>query len=268
MSTVNGVELFYRDTGGDGPGVLCLHGKWGRGETWMDMMSRLRDRYRIIAPDQRGHGLSGRPVARYAGEDFAKDAYELMERLGLGPAVVVGHSIGGRNAAYLAALYPQAVKALVILDAKATGPKEPSALPPDKVSPVDGFTADWPLPYAFYAEAVTDLGRRFPRATNVRYFLESLTETVEGYDFMFSRYAMSAIDAYYQGWHHILDQIKCPALLVRAGESWYLSEREAGEMKRHIKDCSYLEVVKSDHMVYADSPEEFYPPFERFIRGR
>jgi pimeloyl-ACP methyl ester carboxylesterase len=267
MIRVNGLDLFYRDTISNKQSILCLHGKWGRGETWTDLMFRYKDRYRIIAPDQRGHGLSDKPVARYAGEDFAEDAYQLIKQLQCGPAIVVGHSKGGRNAAYLAALYPQEVKALAILDESADGPDTLSDLPPDKVPSVDKLTADWPTPYPTYEEAIQDLSKRFSLKTNVRYFLESLVEKVEGYDFLFSRYAMSAIGAYSQGWHHILSQIQCPVLFVRAEDSWCLSKEEAEKMKKLIKDCTYFEVTNSDHMVYADNPDEFYPRFEQFLSG-
>ncbi len=81
MITINDIRLFCRDTVEGQPTLLCLHGKWGRGETWTDLISRLGNRYRIIAPDQRGHGLSDAPVARYAPDDFAKDTHELIEQL-------------------------------------------------------------------------------------------------------------------------------------------------------------------------------------------
>lgn len=265
IKKVNGVNIFYRDTFSDKPPMLCLHGKWGRGETWTDFMSRYGDKFRIIAPDQRGHGLSDKPIARYAGEDFATDLYELLKALNCVSATIVGHSIGGRNAAFLAAMYPQSVRSLIILDATADGPKDLSSLQPDKVSPIDTFTNDWPTPYGTYREAVNDLSKRFPRETNVRYFLDSLFETANGYDFLFSRQAMSAIDAYYQGWHHILKQIQCPTLLARAESSWYLPKEEATKMKNILQNCTYFEVTNSDHMVYVDNPEEFYPRLDEFI---
>jgi pimeloyl-ACP methyl ester carboxylesterase len=266
MIEVNGLHMLCRDTGSKKRTVLCLHGKWGRGETWVDFMFRYRDRYRIVAPDQRGHGLSDKPVARYAAEDFAADAYELIKRLGCGSVIAVGHSLGGRNAAYLAALHPKEVKALAILDQQAEGPESLSVLPPEKVPPDDKLTADWPTPYPTYEEAVRDLSQRFGRESNVRYFLDSLVETEGGYDFLFSPYAMSAIDVYRQQWYHILPQIQCPVLFVRAQDSWCLSEEEANKMRGLIKNCTYFEVGDSDHMVYADNPVEFYPQFEQFLR--
>lgn len=267
MIKVNGVNMFYRDTVFGDRSILCLHGKWGRGETWTDLMFRYKDRYRIIAPDQRGHGLSDKPVARYAAEDFAEDAYQLIKQLKCGPAIVIGHSRGGRNAAYLATLYPEEVKALAILDQQAEDPEKLSNLPPEKVTPFDKLTADWPTPYPTYDEALRDLRKRFNRETNVRYFLESLVETVEGYDFLFSRYAMAAIAEYTQRWYHILPQIECPVLFVRAEHSWCLSKEEAEKMRALIKNCTYFEVSNSDHMMYADNPDEFYPRFDQFLNA-
>ena len=62
-----------------------------------------------------------------------------------------------------------------------------------------------------------------------------------------------------------MPQIQCPVLLVRAAESWCLSQEEAQQMRELIEDCTYFEVSNSDHMVYADNPDEFYPQFGRFL---
>ena len=264
MIEVNGLNLFYRDTGSDNQPMLCLHGRWGRGETWSNLMLRYRDKYRIIAPDQRGHGLSDKPIARYAGQDLAEDVYRLIEQLGCGPTIVVGHSMGGRVAGHLTALYPQKVKALILLDEGTEGPDDLSDISPDQIAPIDKLTADWPTPYPTYEQALEHLDATF-RETGVRYFMESLVETVEGYDFLFSRYSMAAIDTYHQAWHHILPRIECPVLLARAVDSWCLSEQEAAKMRASIKDCTYFEITNSDHMVYVDNPDEFYPQFEQFL---
>jgi len=265
MAHVNGVDLFVRDTATDRPPMLCLHGRWGRGETWSDLVTRYRDRYRIIAPDQRGHGLSGRPEVRYAPEDMAEDAHELLRALGAAPAIVVGHSMGARNAGFLAALHPEAVRAVALLDCGAEGSGQIPDVPVEKVTGVDALTAEWPTPYPTSDEALRDLRQRFPRATNVRYFQDSLVETVEGYDFMFSRWAMSAIEAHRHGWLHLLPRIQCPALLVRGTVSWAFSKDEAERMRPLVKNCTYVEVTDSDHMVYVDNPQEFDPAFDAWL---
>jgi len=264
---VNGVDLLVRDTATDLPPMLCLHGRWGRGETWSGLVARYRDRYRIIAPDQRGHGLSAKPKARYAPEDMVEDAHQLLRALGAAPAIVVGHSMGARNAGMLAALHAEDVKAVAILDVGADGPEAIPDVPVERVSGVDALTADWPTPYLTYDEALRDLRQRFPRPTNVRYFQESLVETVAGYDFMFSRWAMSAIEAHLHGWLHLLPRIECPVLLVRGTVSWAFSKEQAERMRPLIRHLTYVEIRDSDHMVYVDNPQEFEPAFDAWLES-
>lgn len=265
ITKVNNLKLFYYDTYSENECILCLHGKWGRAETWMDFIYRYMNDFRIIAPDQRGHGLSDKPVTRYAPSDFAEDSYMLLKQLKTKPAIVVGHSMGGRNAAFLAALHPEVVKALVILDIGTSGSEFLSTLPPSEIVPIDELTVEWPTPYKSNSEAVAHLRNVFRYESNVKYFLESLYETIEGYDYMFSRYSMSAIANYLPDWTNILHLIKCPVLLVRAANSTDLTVQEAEIMRSLIKDCTYAEISKSDHMVYIDNPDEFYPVMDAFL---
>jgi len=48
---------------------------------------------------------------------------------------------------------------------------------------------------------------------------------------------------------------------------WCLSKEEGDKMRTLIQECTYFEVANSDHMVYADNADEFYPQFERFINA-
>jgi pimeloyl-ACP methyl ester carboxylesterase len=137
--------------------------------------------------------------------------------------------------------------------------------PPAEIQPFDDLTAEWPTPFPTHDAAVAFLKTQFRFPSNVRYFLDSLREEPDGYDFLFSRYAMAAINEYRQSWYHILDRIRCRVLFVRAAESWCLSREEAERMRSRIDNCTYFEVSGSDHMVYADNPDEFYPHFDRFL---
>lgn len=92
---VNKINLFSRDTKTDAQTILCLHGRWGRGETWSDFINYYGERYRILAPDQRGHGLSEKPVSKYTAEEMSKDMSALLDYLGIKSVILVGHSMGG-----------------------------------------------------------------------------------------------------------------------------------------------------------------------------
>jgi len=261
----NGLKFFCLDTGGDKPVILCLHGRWGRAETWARFMNRYQDRFRVIAPDQRGHGLSDKPLARYASEDLAADAYAIVKGLGCDQIIAIGHSMGARVATYLAAAHPELVRALAILDCTADGNAEVLSLSPEQVSPIDDLTKDWPTPYPTLADAHADFAKRFPLPSNVEYFKQSLHETAAGYDFLFSRRAMAALGHYNARWFDLLPRILCPTLLVRAADSWDLPKETAMKMRTLMRDVEYAEISGSDHMVYADNPAEFDPVMDRFL---
>jgi len=101
---------------GDGDPVLCIHGAGGHARWWEHVVPWWEGR-EVLAPDLRGHGESA-AAARYLVEDFADDCLAIVDAWGHGRVVLVGHSMGGRVAAWIAAHHPQRVRGLVLLDAR------------------------------------------------------------------------------------------------------------------------------------------------------
>ena len=262
---ISGLKLFYRDTETSGPLILCLHGRFGRGETWLDFISRYSDKYRIVAPDQRGHGLSDKPGGKYTSEEMAQDAAVLIEKLDCGPAIVVGHSMGGRVAGYLSALHKQHVSALVVLDQTAKGPAAPSTVPLEQLPAKDSFTEKWPLPFSSYTQAREYLLAVTQSEVRTSYYLDSLIEREDGYHMMFSQQATSAIFEYQQDWFHLLEEISQPVLLVRAKDSVELSMADCQRMLSLLPSAQMTEVSRPEHHVYLSDPTEFYACFDRFL---
>lgn len=102
----------------EGPPVICLHGFLDTGFAFAAVAESLSDRYRVIAPDHRGHGLSGHVGAGgyYHFPDYVLDLDGLYRHLGLERAALVGHSMGATVAGYFAGSFPERVSALVFLD--------------------------------------------------------------------------------------------------------------------------------------------------------
>jgi pimeloyl-ACP methyl ester carboxylesterase len=154
--------------------------------------------YRIITPDQRGHGLSGRLISKYTAEEMASDMIAPLRYLNIDSVILVGHSMGGHIAGYLAASFPEYARALAILDKSASGPTKPSGLPLDAIGKVDPITKEWPLPFPCLADAQECIRRDMNSDLSYQYFMNSLVETVEGYHMMFSSQAMAANIAHSQ----------------------------------------------------------------------
>jgi len=106
-----GVLLHVVDWGGSGPTLLLTHGITAQAHVWDPVAMALRDRFRVLSLDQRGHGDSSTPPAGYAATDFAADMAAVIDALADGPALAMGHSLGGRNSLALAALHPERIAA-------------------------------------------------------------------------------------------------------------------------------------------------------------
>ena len=104
--TVNGLRLHYLEWGRpDAPPVVCVHGYTSSAQAFNALARRLQDRYRIIAPDVRGHGESAwSPTGAYEYADQAGDLAAFVDRLELTRFTLIGTSMGGIIAmAYIAA---------------------------------------------------------------------------------------------------------------------------------------------------------------------
>jgi 3-oxoadipate enol-lactonase len=109
-------ELFLRDTGGNGPTVMLLHG-WMAGAdlNWCGAYGDLAAAgYRVLALDHRGHGRGLRVMNDFRLADCAGDAAAVLRQLNAAPALVVGYSMGGAIAQLMVRDHPETVAGLVL----------------------------------------------------------------------------------------------------------------------------------------------------------
>ena len=98
VTLANGIELDVVDTGPrDGEVLVFLHGFPESHRTWRHQIAHFSDRYRCIAPDQRGYRGSSKPaeVAAYTPDKLIGDVFQLADALGADKFTVVGHDWGG-----------------------------------------------------------------------------------------------------------------------------------------------------------------------------
>jgi len=109
-------ELFLRDTGGDRPVVMLLHGWVANADlNWFGAYDALAAAgYRVLAIDHRGHGRGLRPLTPFRMIDCAGDAAAALRLLDAAPAIVVGYSMGGAIAQLMARDHPDVVRGLVL----------------------------------------------------------------------------------------------------------------------------------------------------------
>src|SRR5437879_13494728 len=133
--SVKGLRLHLLDWGGEGrTPLLLLHGSTGHAHAWDTLSIALQPHFHVYALDQRGHGDSD-PAEVYNAIAAFDDISGVLEQLSITSLVLVGLSMGGRNAIYFTSKRPELVQKLVIVDigpeiskraaAAPAGPPEP-----------------------------------------------------------------------------------------------------------------------------------------------
>lgn len=262
---LQGTTIFFRDTEIGKKSILCLHGRWGRGETWTDFIARYSNKFRIIAPDQRGHGLSDKPDSKYSVEEMANDMVRLLEYLGIDKAIVIGHSMGGYIAGYIAASYPSYVSKLVILDKSAAGPNKPKKQETSNKEIYDPITKDWKMPFSTFQEAEEKIKSISESELSYRYFMSSLIEKIDGYHMMFSPLAMARNIADYTDWYDLLPNIQCKTLLLRSNGSGAVSQKDFEKMSNAISDCESYGIDTNEHNIHLASKKLLYKHMDNFL---
>lgn len=112
---VDSVALYYEEVGAGAP-VVLLHGLGSCGADWEPQLPGLVPGYRVLLVDLRGHGRSSKPDAPYSVPVMARDIARLLDSLELGPAHIVGLSMGGMVAFQLALDAPERVASLTLVN--------------------------------------------------------------------------------------------------------------------------------------------------------
>ena len=115
-----GADIFVR-WGGTGPVVVLIHGYAENSDSWAPLAADLMKDHTVVVPDLRGIGRSSKPADGYDKKTQAKDMRAVVTSLGYDKTFVVAHDIGNMVAYAYAAIYPEKVERLVVMDAPIPG---------------------------------------------------------------------------------------------------------------------------------------------------
>ncbi len=269
---VNGINIKYWDWGASGPSVAMLHPSGGYGRIWDRTARWLHPDFRIIAPDQRGHGDTDKPDSNYSGEDFTADLRGLVQALGLGKIIIVGHSLGGRVAMIYGGLYPDDVSHIVLVGGphyvslfEVPGARQTRAAPTVQVGALTKFAST--------AEAQAYLRRARPTWTDeaVQHaVLYNMNHQPDGsVEFKYDPQKVAL------GLSHIPDnltkyvrRITCPVLIARGPNSPQLPIERAREAASLFANCRIVDVEGSEYWIEAENPAALARVIREFIACR
>lgn len=237
--------------------VLMLHGALQQGHSWDFVSLALADRYRMLALDQRGHGDSDwAPDGDYSVEAQQGDLDEVVRALGLEGFVLMGHSMGGRNAYVWASRHPGILKGLVIVD---TGP-EMQRRGQDRIRQFRELPDELDS-YNEFADRVQEYTGR-TREQVLGALKYSIRERSDGkWTWKYDK-GLRSLGRDDSSWTpdklwECVKAIDCPTLLVRGANSDLFAEETMGRMREVIPDCSSVTIARAGHLVQGDNPVDF-----------
>lgn len=248
------------DYGGSGSPILLLHGLAGHGEEWAETAAWLRDGYRVVAMDMRGHGYSERRPADVSVHALVEDAVAAIDLI-RPPVVLVGQSLGGIIALLVAAERPDLVAALVMIEASPAGMAGSAAA--ELGHTVAEQLRSWPVPFSSGDEAVTYFGGPSLSATA---WVSGLEVRDDGLwprfdvDVMERMLREVAAEPLWDSWERIR-----PPVLVVAGDPLLRSgdlERMGAGQPRAV----FVKFAGAKHDVHLDQPQAWRQALSAFLK--
>ena len=224
---VNGFDMHYWEWPGSKPNLVCLHPSGHYGRIWERVAQQLAPQFDVLAPDQRGHGDSGRPPSGNSAADYAADVEALAAGRDLGRVVVVGHSLGARAAMVHAAEHSERVSHVILVGGPHYSTLEAGA-DVDHWRGSSDTMRQRPRQIASAATAAELLRASYPRFTeaDVQHAVRFNTQPAAGGGLEW-KYEPTWVA---NGLMHALDdltgyaaRIRCPVLILRAKGSWELT---------------------------------------------
>jgi pimeloyl-ACP methyl ester carboxylesterase len=258
---VEGVRLHLLDWGGDGPPILCVHATGYLAALWHPIAVELKSQACVLAVDLPGHGDS-EPAPDYRWDHLAEYVAGALRVLGVGPALLVGHSVGGATSAICAARYPELVRAMVLADPVVL--PEPFYHRPEAAESSDFYgvrsrRSFWPSREAMREslQSKTAYARWQPEMFDL-YVQEGVRETDDGVTLKCSPETEVEVyrqTLYYNLWPEIA-HADVPAIVLRGLSKEGLASVTAPELAGWLPQAEDRPLAGASHLVPMECPEE------------
>jgi pimeloyl-ACP methyl ester carboxylesterase len=264
---VNGIRLHYLDWGNrELQPVLLLHGFMAHAHIWDDLALAFRAQYRVIALDQRGHGESQWcEDGAYSISDHFSDLVCFIEGLGLKDLIIIGHSMGGRNASFYTACNPNMVEQLILVDIRpGNDPASSKALKnllnhiSLQAAPVEEVVKKIRTLSPYLSKEICDHivahgFKKIPNGMMAPKFDVRMIQQLEKMD-----YGTEDLWPFFKN-------IICRSLVIRGKRSSFLSKKVAQKICRFIPNVELREIPESTHFPAQENPIVFNKVISDFL---
>jgi esterase len=244
---------------GDAPPLLVLHGLLGALDNWHTFAQGQAGKRTVLAADLRNHGHSPHQ-AGMSYREMAGDIIALLDSLQISTCDLMGHSMGGKVAMWLALQHPAMIRRLVVVDIapKAYPPRHQALLEAMVRMPLETFTsrkqADaWLSPTVKHPFERGFLLKNLARATDGHFYWQcNLPEIVRHY------LKISGFPAITSAFH-------APTLFIRGGQSDYVADTDLPLIRQAFPAAQWVTVQAAGHLPHVQAPTEFTALVDGFL---
>jgi pimeloyl-ACP methyl ester carboxylesterase len=250
---------------GNGPPVVLLHGLGCGRRMWFHQIPALQNRFRVIAYDRRGHGLTDAPATatEYSAAHLARDLVGVLDALKIERAAIVGFSLGGGPALALAASKPERVSRLVLADvgAGADDPVKIEGMVRRWIKLIDQGAADELVCEMLRSELFKVYARRNKRR------LEHMAALIRATPLNGLRFTLSEVLAKRKSLFRLTDVLKAvrAPTLVLVGQHDYVCSKASKLIAQTIPNASLKIIEDSGHMSPLEQPAAFTTALAEFL---
>ena len=256
------MELFHRilgdhDPTGSIPPLVVLHGLLGSSDNWQTLGLQWAEDRPVVLIDQRNHGRSPHhPSHGYP--DMVVDLLDTLDQLGIGPADLLGHSMGGKTVMHFADRHPGRCHRIIIAD------MAPVAYPPHH-TPLFDAMADLDLStFERRGEVEQALGRSISDPGVLQFLLKGLYRADPNrFDWRFNLPVLRRHLADMTGLRP-LGVVDVPTLAIHGTRSEYVSERGLLALGEHFTDLTLVS-LDAGHWLHAEQPAAFREAVAAFL---
>ena len=258
------VRLHYVDWGGvDLPPMVLLHGMRDSAHSWDTFAESMKDEFRVLALDSRGHGDSDwAESGGYTFQHHVSDVETLFEGLDLQEAIVAGHSAGGRYAWAYAVENPDRVRALIVADidpdpvnSQTSRDFADIAAEPESWDSLDEFQERLSVRQVYTGEA------------ELRSQAQAVTRLTEDGKYVWKADIRIVTEYERPDLWDSWSLIECPVLLVRGRQSRLLTHETAVKMRAELpaSQVRLAELEGGGHWFHQDFPGAFEATVRWFL---
>ena len=243
---------------GDLPFVIA-HGLYGSARNWGVIARRLADRRDVIAVDMRNHGASGWTDS-HSYPDMAADLAEVIAAHG-GRADLLGHSMGGKAAMWLALTKPEVLRKLVVADIA------PVAYSHDQTQHIHAMRGLDLHGLTTRGEADRRLSETVDEASLRAFFLQSLDLKAQPPRWRLNLDLLQAEMSKIVGWPEATGQFAGPTLFLTGADSPYVRPEHRDTIRELFPAARFARIPGTGHWLHAERPREFEETVRVFLNA-